>query len=95
MSTKDELSINIVNYPPSGSEVSLQTVAFGPVGPMRLMVEIDSEDASTDIKITVGNAAEHAELGDFLRDMAELLTAIAESDETEEAIESAIVEEAD
>lgn len=90
MSTDNDLNINIVNYPPNGSTGSLQTIAFGALGPMRLMVEINDVDAETDIKLTVSNAAEHDELSAFPRDMAELLTAIAESPVVESGIDAAL-----
>ena len=91
MSNENEVTIDVVNYPPSGSEMSLQTIAFGPAGPMRVMLDMDvNDDQSVGVKLTVSNAAEHDELRDFLRDAVELLTTIVEADETGSAIEKAL-----
>lgn len=91
MSAENEVTIDMVNYAPSGTDASLQTIAFGPMGPMRVLIDMDvNEDESVALKITVSNAAEHNELHQFLRDVAELLTTIASSDETTSAIEAAV-----
>ncbi|GAT73578.1 glycosyltransferase [Microbacterium sp. HM58-2] len=87
-----DITLDIVNYPPSGSEVELVTMAFGPMGPMRVMLDMDVTDEGVAVKITVSNAAEHADLPEFLRDVAEMLNVIVASPELERTVDLAVAE---
>lgn len=69
-------SVEVTNYSPGSGQGALRTVAFGIVDQVSLLVEV-KEDA---VSITIGGGPENAEVPEFLRDIAEILTAIADSD---------------
>lgn len=77
-----EFKIQLTNYPPSSSEAVMQMVSFGPIGPIRMMLTIEESDEDENTMIaglTISNAAEHAEVPEFLADMIQLLQMIQET----------------
>lgn len=89
-----EQELTLMNFPPNGENGEIRTVAFGPVGPMQLLLQIREPQQGDDtmkIDVVVSNAAANDEVSDFLREAAELLQAIAEraSDELRAASDAA------
>ncbi|MBT2484779.1 MULTISPECIES: hypothetical protein [unclassified Microbacterium] len=91
----DAVNIQIKNFPPGGSTGELRTVAFGPTGPMRILIDIDMNEAETEVEVsvTLSNAAPNDGIGAFLGDLIELLSAVTEDPTTITALLSAEAEE--
>lgn len=83
----DAPEISITNYAPSGREIALRPVAFGVGGAATILIEIGYDPDS--VSITMGNGPEHGEIPEFLRDVAEVLTTIADGSDIVERIDEA------
>ncbi len=89
-----EQELTLTNFPPDGTHGEIRTVAFGPIGPMQLLLQVREPqpgDETMKIDVVVSNAVANDEVSDFLREAAELLQAIAEraSDELRAASDTA------
>lgn len=81
--------IGFANYPPSSGTVEIRPIAFGSMGPARLMLTMDVNDEGVpEIDVTLSNAAEHHEVKQFLDDAIAMLQAIAE--QVEPLVEAAL-----
>lgn len=86
--------ITMTNFPPSGAELEMRTIILGPRGPMRLIMDVDANEAGDDLNVdlTVSNAVEHSELKEFLTDMIELLQYIVEDTDFDTSVVRALEE---
>lgn len=82
----EELNVSLNNYPPSGGQAAMRPMLFGGPGPARVFIELDADEHSMKVALTLANVAENDEIPTFLADLIELLQMVASSPLTTSAL---------
>lgn len=83
MSDNANVSVQVTNYPPSGSDEEVRELVLGgKTAPATLLIETtynDEGEGETDIRVTVSNLCESKDLVDRLDETIELLTKVRDN----------------